>query len=135
MSRDTKYLFETERLGFRHWPIILMALATIVCAVEWFGPGQDDTGAAIVVYFVGFILLLPLCSFILSIWYGYRLRSLLKWIITLACGLPSIFLVGIVTKDYKFWTYWQIGLYSLAAALLGMLIGNGIWKLRKLKEK
>ena len=62
-------------------------------------------GAGIVIAYVGFILALPICSFILSLWYGYKLTSVFKWLIVIACACPGIVLVAIMSKDFKDWDY------------------------------
>ncbi|MCR5395848.1 MAG: hypothetical protein K6E64_00115 [Lachnospiraceae bacterium] len=116
-----------------HWPIILMLAAFVYCIYEWLVGASEDTGGVIAFYIVGFGIILPLCSLILSAWYGYRLRSGKKWLIAIACVTPCI-IMTIICGDYKFWENWGMELLSVIAGCVGMLIGSSIWKIKNKED-
>ncbi len=113
-----------------HWPVLLMLVAIIICTYEWVANAASDTGGVIVFYIVGFGLILPVCSFILSLWYGYIFRCTKKWLIPVACAIPCI-IMTLICGDYKIWENWAFDILSVFLGLIGMAIGNFIWKHRQ----
>ena len=73
-----------------HWPVALYIIALVVSLIEWIINDTSDSGVVFVLFVMIIIIMLPLCAFILSIWYGYRLRDKRKWLIPLACVVPPI---------------------------------------------
>ncbi|MBQ9014543.1 MAG: hypothetical protein IJ109_00350 [Firmicutes bacterium] len=112
----------------RHWPVILMAIVWICSIIDWRWIGTTD-GDALGFSILFFGILMPLCSFVLSIWYGYRVRVLRKWLIVFACGIAGVLIVAISTGDFSFWHNKELGLMSLVPSAIGMIIGSGVWKL------
>ena len=117
-----------------HWPLLLFLAAMVYCVYEWVVNASSDTGGVIAFYIIGFGLVLPLCSLILSAWYGYRLRSRSKWLIAVGCAIPCI-IMTVICGDFKFWENWQMELLSVVAGLIGMLIGSGLWKMKHKKDE
>lgn len=116
-----------------HWPVALYIIALVVSLIEWIINDTSDSGVVFVLFVMIIIIMLPLCAFILSIWYGYRLRDKRKWLIPLACVVPTI-IMTIVFGTYKFWENYPGELLSIVVALIGMLIGSALWKTRKVEE-
>lgn len=107
----------------QHWPFVIMLALVVFFCISFKTYAPQDTGAGIVIAYIGFVLALPICSFILSLWYGYKLTSVFKWLIVIACACPGIVLVAIMSKDFKVWDYWQMGVFSFVGALAGMILG------------
>lgn len=110
-----------------HWPVILMAAVWIWCILDWRWINSTE-GDALGFSILFFGILMPVCSLILSIWYGYRIRGIQKWLIVIACGLAAVLLVAVSTGDFDFWQNKELGLMSLIPSAIGMLIGSVIRK-------
>ena len=113
-----------------HWPVLLYIIAVLVSIIQWVVNASSDTGGSVIFYIMVFCILLPMCAFISSVWYGYRLRNKTKWLIPLACICPII-IITFVMGSFKFWENYLVMILSVVVALVGMLIGSALWKTRK----
>lgn len=102
-----------------------MAIIWVGCIIEWrlLSATDSDTLEFSILFFG---ILMPLCSFVLSIWYGYRIRNSLKWLIVIACGFAGVLIVAVSTGDFDFWSNKELGLISFVSAAVGMLVGSVI---------
>ena len=116
------------------WPVIMAAALCFCCVRDW-RRVLAENGDELDFSLLYFLLLTPACSLILSLWYGYILRSAYKWIIVLACGVGAAMLSAFSSGCYAFWEEWRLGIISLVCALVGMSIGSGLWKLGHRKNK
>ena len=113
----------------KHWPVILMAVIWICSCIDfrWIGATDGDALGFSILFFG---ILMPLCSLTLSVWYGYRIRSPRKWLITIGCGIAGMLIVTVSTGDYEIWYYRDFGLWNLILSLAGMAVGSLIYRIR-----
>ena len=82
------------------------------------GPGVFD-GIAYGLLF--FYILMPLCSFLISIWYGIVIKSIFKWLIVPLMGLIELLYITACTGD------WDPGYYSVMMLLAAVPSAVGLW--------
>jgi putative Mn2+ efflux pump MntP len=100
-----------------------MAVIWVCCIIDWRLLGATD-GDALGFSILFFGILMPICSLVLSVWYGYRVQNVLKWLIVIACGFAGVMIVAVSTGDFDLWSNKELGLMSLVPAAVGMLIGS-----------
>lgn len=72
----------------KHWPILFTILMVVISiALGIAASHSTDTGYAIAVGVVIFMVLFPLAGAVLGGWYGWRIRSPLKWLLAPAAFL------------------------------------------------
>lgn len=116
------------------WPVMMVAVLCYCCAQDW-KRVLIENGDEMDFSITYFLLLTPVCSFILSLWYGYTIRSAFKWLIVLMCRVGATMIATFCTGYTAFWEEWRLGIISLVFALIGMLIGTGIRRIRSRKNK
>lgn len=75
----------------QHWPIlfaILMVIISIILGAV--ALHSTDTGEVILVGVIIYMFLLPLAGAVIGGWYGWKLRSPLKWLIAPAAYLGVV---------------------------------------------
>lgn len=119
-----------------NWPIILTLLVVVWCILCIVGGSLENDDFFVGVFF--FYLLLPLCAFVSSIWYGTKIKSKKKWWIVLTFGIIQLVLVsfpfgyagfGFVLSDIF------MGLQTAVPSAVGLLIGEYIVKYKKKHKK
>ena len=74
----------------KHWPILFTILMVIICIVFAIAASNStDTGYAILAGVVIYMVLLPLSGAVIGGWYGWRIRSPLKWLLAPAAFLGA----------------------------------------------
>ena len=106
-----------------HWPVIVTALVWIgsVFDFRFMGVSESD---ALGMGLLFFYILMPVCAFIASLWYGYKLSGNKKWLIVIAFGLAEVLVITASTGDWDFSYYWSMGFWTAIPAAVGMLIGT-----------
>ena len=75
----------------KHWPILFAIAAVIISIILGIAASNSaDTGVAIFVGAIIFMFLFPLAGALIGSWYGWRIRSPLKW-----AAAPAVYL-GVV---------------------------------------
>ena len=117
-----------------HWPVLLVAVATIFCIFEWFVSGTVDAGDVIFFFILCFGFIIPVSLLIASAWYGYKIRNAKKWLMCLAFCIPGVLLLIIAAKSLLIFASLPFIIPSLIASLIGMTIGCLIWKVRNIEN-
>ena len=124
----------------KHWPILFAMLIVIICIIFMvIASKSTDTGVGIVVAVAIFMYLLPLAGAVNGGWYGWRLRSPLKWLLA-----PAVYLcvcLYLIIEDLALsggsidlGTDMSIGLITGIACLVVEVITSIIaWAVRKNK--
>ena len=125
----------------KHWPVLVTALAVIISVIIGIAASNSsDTGYAILAGVVIFMFLFPLAGAVIGGWYGWRVRSPIKWIAAPAVYLgvvvylaASDLLSGAGAMDMG--TYWSIGSFAGIAALAVEAVSSAIaWLARRNRE-
>ena len=125
----------------KHWPVVFAVLVVIVCAILGiYASNSTDTGVAIVVGVIIFLLLLPLAGAVIGAWYGWRIRSPWKWLLAPAVYL-GVFLY-LSAEDLISGTgsidpgvNWSVGSFTGIACLGAEIIASVIvWLIRRNKR-
>lgn len=75
----------------KHWPILFAILVVMISIILGIVASQStDTGVAIAAGVISWMFLFPLAGALLGGWYGWKLRSPLKWLLA-----PAVYL-GVV---------------------------------------
>ena len=124
----------------KHWPVFfaaLMVIFSIIAAVA--ASHSTDTGVAIAAGFIIFMFLMPLAGAVIGGWYGWRLRSPLKWLLIPAAflGIFVYLLVWDLTSGSGLSgmdAYLSIGAFTGVACLVAMVIASAVaWLVRRKK--
>ena len=110
-----------KRLLANHWPVIL-AIAMFILCVTTFNHNVsldvDLIGVALLYFYIG----IPLMTFIIGLWYGYRVRRWLRWLTVPACGVGTIIMFCISTGDYDVMSNILLAIFGIIPAAVGTLI-------------
>ena len=112
------------------WPIALYFAAILVCVNEWNKNASTDTGGIIIFAMVAFFLILPVCTFIAGMWYGFVLRGEFKWMIFPIALIPGVVILGFCADTFSLGSIMFV-VPSVISALIGSLIGSVIWKVKQ----
>jgi len=75
----------------KHWPILLAILVLIISIILGIiASNAADTGVAIVMGVIIFMFLFPVAGAVIGGWYGWRIKSPVKWLLA-----PAVYL-GVV---------------------------------------
>ena len=75
----------------KHWPVLLAILVVIISIILGIvASNSTDTGVAILVGVICWMYLFPIASAVIGGWYGWRIRSPLKWLLAPAAYLGFI---------------------------------------------
>ena len=124
----------------KHWPVLFTALAVIISVIIGIAASNSsDTGYAILAGVVIFMFLFPLAGAVIGGWYGWRIRSPLKWLLAPAVYLGTVFYLaaedllsgaGFMGMD----TYWSVCSFTGIACLAAEIIAGFIaWLVRRNK--
>ncbi len=112
------------------WPIVLLFAAILVCVNEWNKSASTDAGGVIVFSIVAYFVILPVCCFLSSIWYGFILRGQAKWLIFPITIIPGIVILILCADIFSLGSLLFI-VPSVVVAAIGTLIGSMLWRLRE----
>ena len=113
-----------------NWPVLLMLAASVYCIYEWVTNASSDAGGVIVFFIVCFGIIMPICSLVVALWYGYRLRSRFKWLIAFACCIPCIVIRMISSGIHKLLEALFFVPVTLIAAIVGIFAGSAVWNMK-----
>ena len=125
----------------KHWPILFAAAAVIAGIISGIvASNSTDTGVALLVGVIVFMFLFPLAGAVIGGWYGWRVRSPIKWIAAPAVYLGVVvylavadLLSGAGAMDMN--SYWSIGSFAGIAALAVEAVSSAIaWLARRNRE-
>lgn len=125
----------------KHWPLLFAAAVVIICIILGIAASRStDSGVAILFGVIMFMFLFPLAGCVIGGWYGWRVRSPLKWIAAPAVYLGVVvymaaadLLSGSGVMDMN--AYWSIGSFTGIAALAVEAVSSAIaWLARKNRE-
>ena len=121
----------------------MFAIAAVIISIILgiVASNSTDTGVAILIGVVIFMFLFPLAGALIGGWYGWRVRSPLKWIAAPAvylgvvlCLAAADLLAGIGSMDLG--AYWSVGSFTGIAALVVEAVTSAIaWLARRNKDK
>ncbi len=124
----------------KHWPILFAILAVIISIILGIVASHStDTGVAILVGVIVYMFLFPLTGALIGGWYGWKIRSPLKWLIVPAVYLG--FILYMVAEDYAYGaesmemsSYLSVGSFTVIACLAVEAITSAIaWLARRKK--
>lgn len=119
----------------KHWPLFFAALMVIFSIIAAIAASHStDTGVAIAAGVIIFMFLLPLAGAVIGAWYGWRLRSPLKWLLIPASflGIFVYLLVWDLTSSSGLSgmdAYPSIGAFTGIACLVAEVIAAAIARL------
>lgn len=125
----------------KHWPAAFAILAVILSIILGIvATNSTDTGVGIFFAVVIFMFLFPLAGAMLGGWYGWRVRSPLKWLLAPASYLAVV--LYLVVEDLilssgsvDITSYLTVGLFTGIACLAVEAITSAIaWLARKNRE-
>ena len=104
----------------RHWPILFAILVVIIStSLAIAASNSTDTGVVILVGVITYMFLFPAAGAVIGGWYGWRIRSPLKWL--LAPGVCLAFFLYLAAEDLIYGTgSVEPGTYLSLASLTGM---------------
>ena len=130
-----------ENMMKKHWPI-LFAIAAVIFSVilAVAATNSTDTGVAIFFGVAIFMFLFPLTGAVMGGWYGWTIRSPLKWLLAPAAYLAII--LYLVVEDLilssgsvDITSYLSVGLFTGVACLAVEAVTSVIaWLARKNKD-
>ena len=75
----------------RHWPVLFAILAVIISIILGIVASQSiDAGVAIAAGVISWMFLFPLAGALIGGWYGWKMRTPLKWLLAPAVYLSVI---------------------------------------------
>ena len=123
----------------RHWPILVALLLIIISIILGIlASNATDSGDVIFLAAIIFMFLLPLAGAVNGGWYGWKLRSPLKWLLAPAVYLCiCLFFIAsdlISGASGDMGAFWSIGLFTGIACLAAEAIASLIaWLVRRNK--
>ena len=124
-----------------HWPLLFAIAAVIISIILGIvAYNSADTGVGIFVGVIIFMFLFPLAGALIGGWYGWRIRSPLKWIAAPAVYLGAVLylvaadlLTGTGLTDLG--TCWSVASFTGIAALVVEAATSAIaWLARRNKK-
>ena len=126
----------------KHWPVVFAFFAVIVSIIlAVFAYRSTDAGYAILTSVITFMFLFPLAGVLSGAWYGWRLRSWMKWLIPPAvygCVVLYMVLAGLILGADLFdaESYLTLGALPALSCLAAELAASVIaWAVNRARNK
>lgn len=125
----------------KHWPVLFAILVVIISIILGIVASHStDAGVAIAVGVISWMFLFPLAGALIGGWYGWRLRSPLKWLLAPAVYLGVVLyliaeslVVGADAMDLG--AFLSIALFTGIACLAVEAVSSAIaWMARRKKD-
>ncbi len=125
----------------KHWPVFTAILVLIISMILEFAASKStDTGVVIFVGLVIYMLLLPVAGALIGGWYGWMIRSPLKWLLAPAVYLGTVLyllaeglLLGAGSMDAA--SLLSVGSFTGLACLIVEIVSSAVsWLVRRKKE-
>jgi len=122
----------------KHWPV-LFALAAVITSIILgiVASNSTDTGVAIFVGLIIFMFLFPLAGALIGGWYGWRIRTPLKWIAAPAVYLGVVLYLAVAdlvtgVESMDLGAYWAVASFTGIAALAVEAVTSAVaWLIRR----
>lgn len=122
----------------KHWPVMIAVLAVVISIILGIiASNATDAGVAIMAGVLTYMFLFPIAGAVMGGWYGWRIRSPLKWLLAPAVYL-GVFLYLLI-EDLLFGSgsiepgvYLSVGSFAGIACLAVEIIASMIaWLIRR----
>ena len=122
----------------KHWPILFALLVLIISIILGIvASNTADTGVAIVMGVIIFMFLFPIAGAVIGGWYGWRVKSPVKWLVAPAvylCVVLYLIIEGLIAGNgsLDLGTNLSVGLFT-GIACLGLEVITSIiaWAVKK----
>ena len=125
----------------KHWPILFAILTIIVSIILGIVASHStDAGVAIAAGVMIFMFLFPLAGAVIGGWYGWRLRTPLKWLLAPAVYVGVVLYLVVEDLIYSsgaidLGAYWTVGSLTGIACLAVEVATSAIaWLVRRNKK-